>query len=111
MGKLKLNIIPSDEEMEKHEQKVKRKELSIIEGIHHKKKMRLTMREEKVYDAKTIAKTYLKVGLTRDMELASSEILMTRNGLNKDKVNEVMLKEAREIVTRKVKQFLKELED
>lgn len=61
MSKFKLNVLPSNEEMEEHEQRVKRKDLSVIEGVHHKKKVKLTMREEKIYDAKTIAKNYLKI--------------------------------------------------
>lgn len=107
MSKMKLDVLPSNEEMEKHEQRVKRKELTITDT--HTKRFRLK-REEKIYTAEELALTYIKVGLRRDSDLISEEIILTRNGVRKENIENKTVTNSILIVRETIDKILKRLE-
>ena len=85
MGKLKLEI-----------EKPKRIKLSQL---------------KKEYTAEELAINYIKVGLSRDRDFLSDEILLTRNGLTKEKVSSNVVKEAMELVIKTIKLTLERIKD
>lgn len=107
MSKMKLDILPSDKEMQKNEQKIKRKELIITEP--HTKRFRLS-KEERIYTAEELAFRYIKVGLTRDSEMVSEEIILTRNGVRKENIEGKIATNAISIVKETINKILKRLE-
>jgi hypothetical protein len=104
MSKKKLEIMPSDEEVQKHEQKVKRQELSIIEGTHRKK-----LKENKIYTKEMLALQFIKVGLSRDHDFVNEDVLLTRSGLTADKVPKDIVKDAVNLVKKSIKEILEGL--